>query len=454
MKMNRRDLLKISLGSASYAMLAQTLPSFAFAQTMSKNGMPNLLLQLRVNGGWDTPMAMDSHDLELLKKRGIDQSDYAYQAARAPIQKYKHTGLGSCMKPLLKNLNDITIVNGMMMIYENSVHETNRDYMSQGTLDRTAGFAPIQLAKELSKSKTHRVGYNLEYETFVKAGHPSIEALLTLGKTNNSGDSYDFDEALMAKAKGDMDRQDQQSQVLRLAQSEKGPLDRLTATLPKMLETFQPLDTETEPLARGIAGLAAGYLQMVCVDVIRDNALDTHSNHVSRQTENLTMAMARIAKVIEVLKATPYHQPVDGKTLSLFDVTTVIVTDEFARTAWAEGGSGSSHNQKNNSCILFGRGIKGGQVLGRSEVFPRSQSQMGRSELHAIPFDYRANKALSNEELKNLSLNPKDLGKCIGDSCVDYIYPEMIWRSIAKIFGVEELPAIGKGLSLDAILKA
>lgn len=453
MKINRRDLLKISLGSAGYAMLSQSLPSFAFAQA-APNEMPNLLLNLRVNGGWDTPMAMDSHHLDALKARGIDQSDYAYQQARSPMQKHKHTYLGSCMKPLLKNLDDITIVNGMMMIYENSVHETNRDYMSQGTLDRSAGFAPIQIAKELSKTKSHRVGFKLEYEAFVKAGHPSTDALLTLGKSNSSSDSLDFDEALMAKAKGDMDRQDQQSQVVRLAQSEKGPLNRLTATLPKMLETFGPLDQETEPLARGVSGLASGYLQMVCVDVIRDNTLDTHSNHVGGQTQNLTFAMARIAKVIEVLKATPYQLPVNGKILSLFDVTTVIVTDEFARTAWAEGGSGSSHNQKNNSCILFGRGIKGGQVLGRSEVFSRSQSQTGRSELHAIPFDYRSNKALSNEELKSLSLDPKELGKCVGDSCVDYIYPEMIWRSVAKIFGVEELPAMRKGLALDAILKS
>ena len=154
------------------------------------------------------------------------------------------------------------------------------------------------------------------------------------------------------------------------------------------------------------------------------------------------------------MKETPYKMDPSLKT-SLFDVITVVVTSEFARTAYPESSDGTSHNQFNNSCILFGANVRGGTLIGDSQIYKKSETS-GSSQaslFHASPFDFQTQKALTREEI-NLA-NIDNIGLCKSASnCFDYIYPETIWRTVAAQYGVDNLNTLTPGPIIKNIFKS
>ena len=94
----------------------------------------------------------------------------------------------------------------------------------------------------------------------------------------------------------------------------------------------------------------------------------SHKQHIF-----LGNTMDQIAAFIKTLKSTPFR----NTNKSLFDMTTVVVGSDYARTSNLNGNDsyvqsgpnafGNGHNWLNNNYILFGKGIKGGSWIGNTD---------------------------------------------------------------------------------------
>lgn len=110
---------------------------------------------------------------------------------------------------------------------------------------------------------------------------------------------------------------------------------------------------------------------------------DSRANS-ERHHLNVKRAMGDLATFIKTLKETPYNAQ-----KSFFDVTTVVVTSEYARpsnfsgneASGGEGGTnfGNGHYAPNNNYILFGKGVKKGAWLGSNDIVSQ----------HAKMYDFR-----------------------------------------------------------------
>jgi len=132
------------------------------------------------------------------------------------------------------------------------------------------------------------------------------------------------------------------------------------------------------------------------------------------------------------------------------------MTSEFARTASPDGFDGTGHNQYNNSCILLGGNVKGGQIIGESQIYKLSEIKasygISGSLFHAKPFNFKTQKAMTKAEMSGITID--SIGTCTPNSCFDYIYPETIWRTVAQQFGVNLVSTFPTGNVLKNIFKS
>jgi hypothetical protein len=109
-------------------------------------------------------------------------------------------------------------------------------------------------------------------------------------------------------------------------------------------------------------------------------SVNSHRHHL-----NVERMTGDLAYILQTLKATPFGQG----SKSYFDVTTVVVSSEYARPSNLSGNEasgskgethfGNGHCYQNNNYILFGKGIQGGAWVGQND--PVTQ--------HAYSMDWR-----------------------------------------------------------------
>lgn len=450
--MFRRQFLQRTLSLGGLTLMNQMIPYRSFAQ-LAGASEPHFLLVLRLNGGIDTMLSTDAMDFEELQKRGLDEKDVYFFDERKPVEKIGANLIGPALMPLKPHLSEIAIINGLMMNHNDSGHETNRTYMVSGTNDIAYGFGPFQVAKAIKESSPFGVAYHMEYERVNTGGYIKTLPISSLTTANNQNtDQMNYDQILFDKALADGN-----DDIGRLIETEMKyaeqvkVLNEINTSL--FANTLVGEDEFMKRIVPFIGGFGAGVIQGGSCDFANDGELDTHSNHQVRHTQTLTAAFDRVAKIIQLLKETEYRGPNANGKKSLFDLTTVLVMSEFARTASLDGGTNDStgHNQLNNTCLLFGKNIKGNQFVGKSHVFGRSETQdKATSILQGHLFDFTQARHLTIDEmiaLKGMSSLP---------TYVDFIYPESIWRTIAKAFGVTsaaDLPGLNGGFAMDSLLK-
>lgn len=106
---------------------------------------------------------------------------------------------------------------------------------------------------------------------------------------------------------------------------------------------------------------------------------DMHSNIYAQANSLLTLAPTLdkgLGALIDDLKAAPGETP--GKTL--FDETVVLVAGEFGRTVGALNGQGGRDHFMRTSVVLFGGGIRRGQVIGATDATGANLADSGWSE--------------------------------------------------------------------------
>lgn len=452
MTMNRRDFLLKSAYASGLVLASQTLPGWmgsALAQTSTTTMNQSLandhfLLILRVNGAWDVTFGMDARIPTEIKKTGIDDDDFFFLYKDEEIIQAGPALLAPPAASLAKHIDDIAIINGIMMMSQNTVHEQNRAYMTSGsTKDSDAAF-PFQLATSLGDGPLG-VAHQYEYEQISTGGYPSMIRINEL-LSSKAMDQSQTDSIMRARvrhaakingtAKAKALFASQVTAVQSNARIKK--MNELAATY----AALAPADNKRlEAVSSVLAGFAAGTIRYAVYDFQADNTLDSHFDHANRHPKGLKEAMDNVASVIELLKAIPFTRADGTQDGTMFDHVTVAVTSEFARTPWKEAGSGTGHNPFCNSAMLFGKNIQGGQVIGSSRVWSRTETAENRSRLQANLFDFNTGKTVSDQVLAAAVKGTIKVGACVvgsGDTCVDYIYPESIWKTVAQGFGVAQ----------------
>ena len=444
-KIDRRQFLKAAVNAGLVCTVSSMIPSSGFAQDAETN---QLLLILRFNGAWDTLMMADARTKDYLNQAQFSSAEFLAFDERAAVKQYKGAQLGVCMEPLANYLDDLCIINGVMMNLESSGHETNREYMSSGNVTTGTTFFPFALTQAMQRTN-YRIGYHMEYEP-LRDGNYS-EKVSTKNLNSFSESSEDPYETVL---EDDTPAASFQKKILSQKRKEKDTIGILNKLVGKVNDVASSTNIGMSQTSLALAGLGSGFLKMAQVDITADGSLDTHSNHKVRHIKNLNEGFEHVAKLIKFMKETPYK--LDPANKSLFDVTTIVMTSEFARTASPDGTDGTGHNQYNNSCILLGGNVKGGQIIGESQIYKQTEiiagSGISGSLFQAKPFNFKTQKSMTKAEMSSTTVG--SIATCSPNSCFDYIYPETIWRTVAQQFGVNSVSTFPTGNVLKNIFKS
>lgn len=397
---SRRNLLKLGAAAGVGAYLGSIFSSTAMAQ--NAGGKPHFFLFICYSGGIDPTYMFDARKLELTDA-GLIQN-YLYknnEPGTAPenqvltdatplefVGKNGNKTLRTALTDvLLPYKDDFTVINGIMMSPELDGHGSNMYYMWTG---KTTGGG---------ESFLPRIGANGKYPL------DSIHLGGWAGDGNqaptNFSTSAQFDprngggfSSLLSSRAGielaspDMKfirerlgkHENQNGLFSRGANMVNEGLDRapqLEGAL-KNMNYVGNLGVEVGQLKSALefavsnfkGGVTQAFSIMMNTDMAgsEDFDLDTHDGSLAQQQARVYRAVINdIKEVFEFLKNTAFDE-----TSSLFDVTTLVITSEFARTMRQEGSeigaTGTDHNPLTNSMLVAGKGIKGGLVVGASDL--------------------------------------------------------------------------------------
>jgi hypothetical protein len=157
------------------------------------------------------------------------------------------------------------------------------------------------------------------------------------------------------------------------------------------LARISPPRREQSPEQQSIALIAECFRLSISRSAIYvpPEFFDVHAAEQAKaQPKLFAAAIDRVAALLRGLAETPF----DDKR-SMFDVTTVMMASEMGRTLRAEDTpidqTGTHHNQFCNSILLAGKGIRGGMVLGASDLADE-RTQVSKAHLALDPELYKA----------------------------------------------------------------
>jgi hypothetical protein len=315
----RRDMLKISLGGAGTLILpgGGLLP--AAAQSPDE---PHFFLMIVLNGGADCSYMFDARPLSMTKAGKIQ--NYLKQEP-APFSGRNGTGTlaTSLVKPLLPFRDRFSILNGVYMTPSFDGHLQNMNFLFTGNAFGGDSFIP-----HLNLPDTGREPQSLDG---VLSSDPVVVTV------NNH------------------------SAVVPL-------MPRAVAGLANSLKQTPPLaGGELTEFIRGrMTANAFGPGRLSAAAALMQAGLDK-SPRVHRQLAQLTPASNRDSPEQQTLALIT-----QCFRRSMLDVTTVMVASEFGRTMRSPDGTvddtGTNHNQFSNSILIGGKGIRGGLVIGASDL--------------------------------------------------------------------------------------
>ncbi|MGE0527757.1 MAG: DUF1501 domain-containing protein [Bdellovibrionales bacterium] len=425
----RRELLTGTVRLAAGTWLFSHIGSlFAQDKTLPPD---RFFIMLVASGGAHSPLGLDGlllNDLRRRKSDPIDTSDPDEFFSGYRDEELRKTPAGSFLgpagRPLEAIINDVAIVNGIMMLPNDVGHGTNLEFMTNG-------------------SAKSRIAFPHQIDPYLAAAHYGTLSNRSLEgrgiSTNGMRDGAPLTEyirlfrAQAAVVPVKTDLQTAQHSVVQTAEQ--------FARYKTLFQNYSG-SVRQEWLAHAAAGFQTGLLNSAITTL--DGELDTHSQHLQTHPRALSAQFEEIATMVRFLKNTRYKET----QFTLYDVTTFIYLTEFSRSAARQGRDGTDHNPWDNSCLIGGCGIQGGQVVGASTVVPPSRTENNRSILHALPFNHDTGKPLRYEEFSKYLA-----GEISGT--VDYIFPKDVYQTLVTAMGLTGRPEGAlSGRTLKALLKA
>lgn len=405
-KLTRRGFVAVGSSLVSYALPWPGRKAFGQTSDAGAGNEPHFLLHLCISGGMDPTYLFDARPNDMSKANVI--ANYLYLNKQNPTgdevagERLLHTGSngGKCLrttltKPLEPYLDRMAILNGVWMQEGGQLltHGQNMHMIFTGKdTANSNGWLPMIGPRRNDPLDTVHIGpwkgdgngppQNFGGSLGIDGGGSSLALLQDIRKTPtvDLGDpTINFlRERFVANAGG---KGRFSTGAKALADSLlKGP--NLNKSLIDAASSGSNFNSGGDSI---LAAVEIAYKLMSgrvssSVSIMGDfdkgvgtNAnfnLDSHSNNVAAALPtNMAVVVKAIAGMFEALST----RMIGDKRW--IDCTTVLITTEFARTyknkeqlAANVTDVGTDHNQFNNTIIVAGKGIKGGVVLGGSDM--------------------------------------------------------------------------------------
>jgi Protein of unknown function (DUF1501) len=401
----------------------------ALAKELLSANVDGAFVLIVVKDGMDVTLGLDPW---IKLPEGIDDKDIFIEYT--PDQVYqgaKGVLLGPAAKALVPFAQEMAIVNGIFQNDIDNGHDANLSYIKTGN---GAGLAP-----SASVATTDHFGRTplgllvLDSSPIFASKKCSVTSIRDI-TTWALGSDFSSIVKSRAKEKTNIltDLMTSQQAVLELGPYRKQMLARIEM-LNKKGKSLAHAKDEVKTL---LACLGSGAAKVAEIEIrpAIDN-LDTHSDHVGRHLAGQKDVWSQIAELFKLSKTVQFK----NSTSSVFDKTTFVVVSDFGRTPYLNSNNGKDHNPNTNSVLLAGRGVRGGQVIGKSRIISRKKSPKHQSIHTGIPIDYKT------------LLTVEDPARAGGDG-IDFIYPENVMATVYKCVGLP-LDSIGPIQALTPILK-
>jgi uncharacterized protein (DUF1501 family) len=362
--MNRRELLQALLLSG----LAQSFGGMmALANPRAPLGNANrkkrFFVMIRAATGWDVTLGLDPK----VRASGFEDTDMFIEYTPSEILKSGSLSFGPSAAPLLPYASDLAVINGVFMSDSNVSHPANLDYISTGDPEGRAADLPVEISHAGISGP-----FGVIFNQSLKRGNRDImptraDSLLNLRSTADLTAFIDYVSKLPNT--GELHRS-------KLALMKNGAIQK------ELLKSFDLVkdDIASGPGANALsqtrstaAVIAASFLSGAALHGLIDiNVfLDTHAQHEKTHLQNQKQVWEAVAHTFKIFKGLPFENA------SLFDATTFMVVSEFSRTPALNSSAGKDHNPLTNSVLLAGHGIRGGTLLGASQLVLRKDSGNG-----------------------------------------------------------------------------
>jgi hypothetical protein len=366
---NRRRFL--ALAAAGSGTLFLPTGAFAFFRPQNENEAdPHFFLQIILNGGADATYLYDARPGEMTAGKLIQNYN------PAPAIPYAGFNGGSCLLPdsskaLRPFLDRFTIVNGVVMNPTFDGHDQNMNIFMTGSPTGGASFMPALCAGAgfpLDGVQNGVLKANVNNHGHVVPLDPATASLLqdklsAAAPILPGSELHNYISGRFTANASGGGRFSRGSAAMLAGFQDCGTLrDRLLG-LEKPSHDLKPEEQFVSMLGSIFRNKMAG----TALWVFEEN-FDVHAvEDAKSQPKTFTIATERLALIFRAMAATPFDQ-----TRSLLDVTTVVVNSEFSRSMRQLqkpiDNTGTDHNQLGNSFLLGGKGIRGGQVIGATDM--------------------------------------------------------------------------------------
>lgn len=422
---DRRQLVRAGMSGAMASMVPWSFGG-APGSPLTVDAEPHFFIFAQVYGAWDVCLAFDPKDRDATLPDGTPQFDQPY--AYGEVRQFGDLWLAPQAFSLAGYADRMAVINGIEMEVDNG-HIV--DTMMTGVIDGRSLNAPYMQAVLAKRHPYVKMlclphvyaSYDGQFLTgpYASASVTSTTAdtlkLLGGGNANSFAAVRAMAQSYAARLTTSADRR-----LVDVYAEAAGKADRFSAILND--GTFQPPDDPSTP-----AGLGAFVGQLFQRQVLGSitwslgerydkmgKTFDTHGNHYAAHP--LGAALQDIATLCDTLKALPF----DAQR-SVMDLTTVVLTAEFSRTARLNSMQGKDHNTHSNSVALIGKGVRAG-TFGHSD-WRREAS--GAIEPHAAM--------------------PIDLATGRSSATGTVIKAKNVWAGLGAVLGADLAADLGAGVA-------
>lgn len=370
MTISRRRLLSYAAAGGGTLLL----PSMG-AREAAAAADPHFFLMIVLNGGADPAYMFDARPLSMTRAGRIQN-----YLGKEPFPYRGRNGIATLastlVEPLLPFRDWFSVLNGVYMTPGFDGHLQNMNFLFAGNPFGGESFVPHLNLAETGRerasldavSPSDALPVNVDNHSAVVSLNPWAAAGLATSlkqlRPIQAGDPLaEFMRGRVKVNAGGAGR------FAAGAQRMLAGLDGAPA-VQRQLAKLVPPHPEAEPENQAVDLIAQCFRQSIARSAIYllPEFFDVHSAEQAKaQPKLFAAAIARLREIFEALDETPFdaHR-------SMIDVTTVMVASEFGRTMRSADApvhaTGTNHNSLSNSVLLGGKGVRGGLVIGASDL--------------------------------------------------------------------------------------
>lgn len=301
--------------------------------------------------------------------------------------------------------NEISILNGVHMAVDSESHDENLRFLLSGAasgnslyfanLNRNQNRLPIDaLNFDIGSFLTEGITDQDSFLSFSVEGAQYLQQMLKESESDSGNDSFQM---LIDQRMADLAK--------KTGMLSKGA-ERIIKSIPgKNLIKKRVLNTDfsnqdEDRFINNLKMISQYFIHGISKSAFLSEinfTTDTHDSMSAKsQPETYSEITKKIRQLLTFLKNTPFDE---SRGISLFDVTTVSIGTEFNRTnrqlGYPISETGTDHNTLSNTLIFAGKGIRGGQVFGETDLDQINENgdYINISEVH-LGFDRELNKRM------------------------------------------------------------